>query len=377
MRTTRPESTLNTIWFLLIRIIGWVALGYFLWRVRSVLVTIILAVMLTYVLLPAVEFLCSKRILMLSKRATRLLATILVFLAFFFIVGLSVKVLIKPFEQEAKGFGQQWDTYAGTARQTIQSVTDWYKNNVPDDLRKFLGKQDFKDIGTGMTGFAGRIAESTRSWLKNIVGLVMIPVLAFYFVLDSRSLKREMMALVPPRRVRETIRIMRDVSGILQSYVVGQIILCVLAGVVTWIVLHFTGMKYVLVLAVLAGITRAIPVIGPVASGIPICILGALQSPALGAWLLVFVTVMHFAESKFIMPILIGDRMKLHPAVVLISLLIGAEFFGLLGMFLAAPVGAIIRELINRYVVRPRYQKRVRPNGSKASTSTLVRSEHL
>jgi predicted PurR-regulated permease PerM len=70
--------------------------------------------------------------------------------------------------------------------------------------------------------------------------------------------------------------------------------------------------------------------------------------------LLVFFALLQFVESKFIMPKLIGDRMDLHPAIVIITLLVGAEFFGLLGMFLAAPAAAIIRVLVRYYLIKPR-----------------------
>jgi predicted PurR-regulated permease PerM len=125
----------------------------------------------------------------------------------------------------------------------------------------------------------------------------------------------------------------------------------------------------------LAGITRAIPVIGPVVSGIPICILAALQSVNLGVGMLVFMVIMHFVESKFIMPILIGDRMKLHPAVILIVLLIGAELFGLLGMFLAAPIAAVVREMIYFYVIRPRRENKNGKQLIREMVTSTARSE--
>ncbi len=116
------------------------------------------------------------------------------------------------------------------------------------------------------------------------------------------------------------------------------------------------NMPYLVVLALFAAITRAIPVIGPVLSGIPIVLVGLLKSHGLAepVILLGFVVVMHFAESKFLMPHLIGERLHLPPVVVIIALLVGAEFFGLVGMFLAAPVAAIIREIIRLYYIKPR-----------------------
>lgn len=374
---SRYETSLNTIWYLLVRITLVAAVAYVIWQIRSVLITVVLAVMLTYVLLPAVNFICSRRFVPWKGRGIRLAATVLVFVVFFAVVGISVRLMITPFVHEATNFAKSINDYNKDALDVFVQAKEWYTENLPKDWRAFLEKQDFSQMGAGVGGFVSRLVQNTVEWLSNIVELVMIPVLAFYFVLDSRWLKREFIAVVPPWRRREALRLSREVSGILQSYVIGQLILCVLAGIITGVVLHAVNMEYALVLAVLSGVTRAIPIIGPLASGIPICILGGIQSTTLGLWLVLFVTVMHFVESKFIMPILIGDRMKLHPAVILVALLIGAELFGILGMFLAAPIAAIIRELIYSYIVRPRSKRLAEPNMTEDMTSDLLRSETM
>jgi len=383
---SRAETPFNMVWGVIVRTALAIAVLYILWRVRSVLVTVLLAVMLAYVLVPAVDFLCRRRFLPLSKRGTRLIATILVFLVFFLVVGVGFRLLVNPFELEARKFMEKINDYTKTASHALDSAMTWYRTNVPKDLQDFLKiPDDWRDLlktqekggaTAAISDYAKALIGGTLAWTRRVIELILIPVLAFYFVLDSRRLKREFIALVPPWRVREALRVTREVNGILQNYVIGQLILCLIAGVVTGIVLHLAGINYALVLAVFAGITRAIPIIGPVASGIPICILGALQGGVgTGLWLLVFVTIMHFAESKFIMPILIGDRLKLHPAVILIALLIGAELFGLLGMFLAAPIAAIARELLYLYVIRPRRRKAANHESTDKMTTTLVRPE--
>jgi predicted PurR-regulated permease PerM len=175
-------------------------------------------------------------------------------------------------------------------------------------------------------------------------------------VLDYKSISRDVYGLLPIHRRREAIRIGRSIGEILQSYIFGQLILCAIAGILTCIVLAAMGLPYVIVLALFAGVTRAIPIIGPVVSGIPIVLVGLLNSPeslAVPIELTVFVVVMHFIESKFILPKLVGHRLHLHPAIVIIALLIGAEFLGIVGMFIAAPVAAIVRELLRFYYIKP------------------------
>lgn len=190
--------------------------------------------------------------------------------------------------------------------------------------------------------------------------LILIPVLAFYFVLDGRALRNELLALVPRRRFRETLTLMRESSGIMRTYIIAQLWLCVVAGVVVYLGLSLIHMPYALILGLLAGLTRAIPIIGPILGGIPIVLLAAVLPPehggglALALKVLVFFSALHLFESKLLMPKFIGHRINLHAAVVIIVLLIGAEFFGLLGMFLAAPLAAIGRILIAHYVLRPR-----------------------
>jgi len=134
------------------------------------------------------------------------------------------------------------------------------------------------------------------------------------------------------------------------SFVVGQAILCAIAGVVVGLGLWMLNVKYPLTLGLLAGLTRAIPIIGPIIGGIPIIGLALVtRGLAVSLAVLAFFTILHFVESKFVMPYLIGDRMKLHPVVIIVVLLIGQEFGGLLGMFFAAPFAALLRVIIRRY----------------------------
>ena len=185
---------------------------------------------------------------------------------------------------------------------------------MPQDLKDFIKNQDTSSLTTILADRIKGFLAVTQSSLGYLLELVLIPVLAFYFLWDYRSLTKEFYGLVPKKRRREAMRVGRDIGMILQDYVVGQVILCLIAGLVTGIVLWALGMPYVIVLALFAAITRAIPIIGPVVSGIPIVLVGLLSSGyAMAFWLLVFVIVMHFAESKFIMPKFIGDRLHLHP----------------------------------------------------------------
>ena len=120
-----------------------------------------------------------------------------------------------------------------------------------------------------------------------------------------------------------------------------------IAGIVVWVVLSLLHVRFALSLGVLAGLTRGIPIMGPVFAAVPIVGLAAIQSPGLGVAVLIFFIALQVVESKILLPIVTGHALALHGATVLIAILVGNALFGLVGVFLAAPVAAFMKESIS------------------------------
>ena len=354
------EAWFSQFWKLLVRLAVLAFAGYFLWRVRTILTDILVASILAFALIGPVNWLCRFRVPRIGARTHRLIATLLVFFALGYVVFAGAALMVSPFVDQVHGLTSNLPLYQHKIAQYAAEVQALY-NGLPPDIRSLLHRPE---SGTGGGFSAGPWLQSlllaTATGIARIVDLILIPVLAFYFVLDGRSLRNEFLALLPRRRVCETLALIRESSGIMRTYIIAQLWLCVIAGVVVYIGLSLIHMPYALVLGLLAGFTRAIPIIGPILGGIPIVLLAAVLPPehgggiALALKVLVFFSALHLFESKLLMPKFIGHRIHLHAAVVIIVLLIGAEFFGLLGMFLAAPLAAIGRVLIGHYVIRPR-----------------------
>ncbi len=105
-------------------------------------------------------------------------------------------------------------------------------------------------------------------------------------------------------------------------------------------------MRFALLLGIVAGITRAIPIIGPVFGAIPIIGLALLQSVPLGITVFVFFVALQVFESKVLLPRIIGHQPNLPAVTIILALLLGNALFGLVGMFLAAPAAAFTMELL-------------------------------
>lgn len=344
------EAVFELIWRVATKILIWAGVVYVAFRIRTIIVAVLLAAVLTYAVLPIVDFLCSYRVRGMSRKFQRRLATLLVFVTLGTLVVVATHSFVTPLRTEFKALTDKAGDYVSEWHKASQK---WF-GSLPPDVQGFLREQNFENVISRLQQWATKLVKATASFFSHVLDVILIPVLAFYFTLDSRILKREFVGLVPKRRAREVLAIIHEVNCIMRSYVIGQIILCVIAGVIVALMLKALSMPYVLILGVFSGLTRAIPVIGPIVSGLVIVLLGLAKAPVVGLYLLGFFAALHFVESKFIMPYLIGERMKLHPAVVIIVLLIGAEFFGIFGMFMAAPVAAILRVLIRHYLIKPK-----------------------
>ena len=337
---------------------------YLLWRLRPLLSTLLIAVALAAAADALVHPLCQKRVAFLTPRTQRLLATAFVFLVLAGSLVGAGALLVSPFAAQWRELVHHWGTYQATLEAQIGRARDWYAA-LPPDVRNLLQKQVSAGHEAGGTSFSpasfllGALG-TTVSWVSHITELILIPVLAFYFTLDAKALRKEIFRFFTPRRyLRAALAITDEGGAILRDYLIAQFWLAVIAGVTVGTGLSLLGMDYALILGIVAGVTRAIPVIGPLVGGVPITLLSFVYGvqqhrPLLWVWVLLFFTLLHLVESKFVMPKFLGHRLHLHAAFILIALLIGGEFFGLLGMFLAVPVAALARVLAVQLLVLPR-----------------------
>lgn len=335
---------------------------YILIRLKIVIIYVVIAVILAYVMRPLANWMARKGIGVSRDKPmyTRRSITTLYVLVLLFVGGyFSAKWTLSPFVAQVKEVSTNWETtYKPRFEKYSADVRGWYTRTFKPEWRDRIEKP-FKqgtendDVGKRVAEWASSLGGKIGGVAHQVVEIVLLPVLAFYFALDSRKLKHEFVGALPRRWRRETSRMIHEFNLIMHSYVVGQAILCAIAGVVVWLFLLAWRVPFALTLGLLAGFTRAIPIIGPIIGGIPIVILTLVTAgmPAALA-VLAFFTFMHFAESKFLMPYVIGERMSLHPVVIILVLLVGQEFGGLLGMFFAPPLAALVRVIIRRYWLR-------------------------
>lgn len=339
---------------------------YILWEVRSVISLMFVCGAIAYLLIPIVDWLCRWRPPATTPFFWRGLMSLLVVVGFMALVVYASVAFVSPFIFEARDFLKDLPTYQKRLEASLgqwqTTYQQWYAG-LPPQAQQWLDRQTdalsrslnqaTADLQTGVQ----QLLHSTGHLLKLLLELFLIPVIVFYLLFDSHRLKRETLRWVPPRYIRMALHLIAETNRVMRGYIVGQLILGIIAGIATWLGLQILGIKYSATLALFAGITRAIPVIGPVVAAVPIVAMGLLQEGvSLGIQTAIFMTALFLIEHKMIMPKIIGDRVDLHPVLVIVVLLVSGTFFGLMGMFFGVPVAVIGRNVVIAH--RRRLRKR-------------------
>lgn len=249
------------------------------------------------------------------------------------------------------GFGAAEDDHSAP------SSTDppwWIRALDPNALRTAGGwlATILPDVGRWIIGQLGRVA----SWIGVLVGLALIPIYTFFFLLEKSSIERQWTRYVPLADSRfkdEIVWLLRNINDALIVFFRGQVLVAVCDGVMYTIGFLIIGLPYALLLGLVATVLTIVPFLGAIVTCVSALIIAFVQ---FGDWqhpllVLVVFCIVQTIEGWIVQPKIIGDRVGLHPVTIIIALLVGTTLMGgLLGGLLAIPATAVLRALLFRYV---------------------------
>lgn len=196
----------------------------------------------------------------------------------------------------------------------------------------------------------GRLAPIARATL----GVLVTFVLAFYWTVEGERVQRASLLLLPLDRredVRELIAALETQVG---RYIVGQGLLMLSIGVLSLAGYLIMGLPYALLLAIVAGLMEAIPLVGPALGAIPAALIAYSVDPGLVLWVVIFTLVLQQVENSVLVPRIMKRSVGVHPLVTLLALTALSTLFGITGALVAVPLAAILQYLFQRYVVERR-----------------------
>ena len=197
-------------------------------------------------------------------------------------------------------------------------------------------------------------ARSLGTWaatfLANGIWLVLIPILAIFFLKDGRSMAETLEEVFKRRRQRQFLTgMIEDLIQMLAHFIRAQLILAALSLVVYISVLSLLGVPYAGVLGTLGGVMEVIPIIGPLVATIAILGVGFLANYAHLIFLAVFLGVWRLIQDYFNSPHIMGGKLEMHPLAAIFAVLVGGEIAGVIGVYLSIPIMAALRILWKRW----------------------------
>ena len=213
-----------------------------------------------------------------------------------------------------------------------------------------------------------KLAQSGLNFIQIGGTVVLIPIIAFYFLLDWDRMLDSFRRLIPRRYEEQTLVIVKECHSVLGAFVKGQFLVMVLLGVVYAMGLQLIGLEVGLIIGMVAGLCSIIPYLG-FAVGIIAAVIASLFQFGIDWMQLLLVGVVFMigqaVEGYILQPFLLGDKIGLSPVAVVFAVLAGAQLGGILGMLIALPVAAVI-------VVLLRHAREFYENSPMYSTSTFV-----
>jgi len=333
-----------------LRRLQWTALGagvcWLVWLLAPILTPFALAAMLGWLGDPSVDRL---------QRAgrSRNVAVTLVFTAMTLLVVLVLALLVPTIESQIATLIESLPRYRDwfmdvalpwVEAKTRMEITTW----LDLDHLIELVRSNWERAGGVASTMLGYVSRSGFALLGLVTNIVLLPVLAFFFLRDWDVLVARVASLIPRDHLPTASRLARESSDMLGAFLRGQFLVMVILGVMYGAGLWAVGLDLGILIGIIAGLLTFVPYLGP-ASGIILGMVAALVQ--YGDWqhiagVAVVFGIGQVVESYWLTPKLVGDRIGLHPVAVIFAVLAGGQLFGFLGMLLALPVAAVANVLL-------------------------------
>ncbi|MEW6109600.1 MAG: AI-2E family transporter [Nitrospirota bacterium] len=182
-----------------------------------------------------------------------------------------------------------------------------------------------------------------------LLGLVLVPFFVFFLLKDWPVMFKKVMHLIPPVHVETTVSVISEINILIGKYIRGLTTDCFALSVIATAGLWMMGVNYPISLGILTGAANVIPYLGPVMACSAACMIALIQSNSFSIIvnIILFYISIKLVDDLVIQPLTIGRTVKLHPMLLVITIIIGERLFGVIGMILAVPAVTITQKVLS------------------------------
>lgn len=303
---------------------------------------LVLSIFFAYLISPLVNLIRKPfKAKKIERFMPRGLAIAISYLFVFSVLGVTIASVAPQVSQQARDFAANLPSYSASLERSFNDLNRRFDRlRIPNEVQTKLNEQAVI-LGERITAAVGG---GLVSFVTFVPWLIIIPILGFFFLKDVNSFRLGVLRLFPAGQWRmRADGILLDSNDTLAAYVRACIISCVLIGVVCTAGFYIIGLKYALLLGILAGIFEFIPLLGPLTIGvIAVATVGFGDDPWKAWPVLIFLIMLRIIHDYITYPRIIRGGIHLHPVLIILSVLAGEQIAGIPGVFLAIPVVALI-----------------------------------
>lgn len=306
----------------------------------------IIGIAIAYVLAGAVDG--------LSRRMPRTAAVLVVLVAALGGIALFFRLLAPPLARQVALFIAELPVLSADATARLEGAGVWWSSlDLPPQLRSMIEAAAHDAATSGAALVRDQVTNlilGLRGLVSFLFGLLIIPFWSFYLLRDRDRIVGWLQGVAGERRREDVRSLLRIVDVVAGRWLRGQVLLCLAVGLATVAGTFIVGQlvspslaSFTLVLGAVAGITELFPIIGPIIGSIPALLVGASDDPANLLWVALLYLAIQQVENAILVPKIMGDALALHPAALIVALVIGGALFGIVGAIVAAPALALGR----------------------------------
>jgi predicted PurR-regulated permease PerM len=358
---TAPVSTDSPPWRPSTRLVGAIVLlllvAGLLFSARGLLLPVLLGMLLAYMLAPVLTWV---------KRRTglsRLGSAVIIFVVLLLVIGGGATGLGLAASQQLGGLIEDLILLSDQLPNQLQRIAEAEIVIGPwvFDLSRINAEPLVSALASILQPFlsqTGTLLATLASAAASAVGVIaMVVILAFYMLVDLDGAEERLAVWAPPHYRRDFLRLLQETTLVWRAFVRGQLVLCLVLGLVVAAVLAILGVRFALVLGLLAGVLDVVPFFGPFVAGVISVIVAFFQGSnwwglhpvAFAAIVLGVFLVIQQVENNILVPNILGSSLKMRPLTVLLAAMVGGSLAGVAGVLLAQPVTAMLRVWITYF----------------------------
>jgi predicted PurR-regulated permease PerM len=320
---------------------------WLLYRFSQVVFILFIAIVIGTVIRPAVAWLHRRGL-------PRLAGVVLVYILLLaLLIGFGLLLFPLIVEQSAMLTAEAPDYYQSLREGLVNYPNQWLRRLGEFLPLTFSSQGSVQQTGEQMLDSVGQALGYLTSGAQLLFMITAILLLAFYWTLDGPRTLQSLLLLVPINQRESSRDLISAMETKVGSYVAGQALLCLIIGLLALVAYWLIGLPNVLVLAFVAGVMEAVPMVGPLLGAIPAALVALSLGPDKLVWVIIATVVIQQLENTLLVPRVMSRSVGVNPFVSLLAFFAFSSLLGLAGALMAIPMAAMIQILLDRFVFGP------------------------